>query len=144
MTMNQRRSGAQLDATAVLERYLKALTGGDLAMIRQSFADDATWTLHGELPLAGTKRGRAAIMAFLIDAGGLFVPETQRFAFGDITAQGNRAVLEWHVHGIAAATGLEYDNRYCGVFVVCNGVIVEVREYLDSLHAAQVLFGSAS
>jgi len=38
---------------------------------------------------------------------------------------------------------LEYDNAYCGVFRVRRGRIAEVREYLDSLHAAQVLFGDA-
>jgi ketosteroid isomerase-like protein len=32
------------------------------------------------------------------------------------------------------------DNEYCGVFGIRDGRIAEVREYLDSLHAAQVLF----
>jgi len=35
-----------------------------------------------------------------------------------------------------------YDNEYCGVFTVRHGRIVRVREYLDSLHAAQVLFAA--
>jgi ketosteroid isomerase-like protein len=38
----------------------------------------------------------------------------------------------------------EYDNAYCGVFRVRHGRIAEVREYLDSLHAAQVLFCDAT
>ena len=53
------------------------------------------------------------------------------------------AVLEWRVQGVAAATGLRYDNRYCGVFVVRGGEIAEVREYLDSLHAAHTLYADA-
>jgi len=44
------------------------------------------------------------------------------------------------VQGVAAATGLTYDNSYCGVFVIRNREIVEVREYLDSLHAADTLY----
>ena len=67
---------------------------------------------------------------------------TQRFAFGEITSEADRAVLEWRVQGIASATGERYDNAYCGVFRVRAGRIFEVREYLDSLHAAQVLFGA--
>jgi ketosteroid isomerase-like protein len=43
------------------------------------------------------------------------------------------------VRGIASATGLAYDNAYCGVSRIRDGRITEVREYLDSLHAAQVL-----
>ena len=125
---------------AVLEAYLDALTAGDLPAIADSFAEDATWTLHGRLPLAGTKRGREAIMDFLVGAGSLYEPGTQSFVFGEITAEGDRAVLEWRVRGVAAATGEDYDNEYCGVFVVRDGRIAQVREYLDSLHADDVLF----
>lgn len=126
---------------AVLEAYLDALTEGDLEAIANSFAEDATWTIHGTLPLAGTKKGRAAIMEFLVGAGSLYRPGTQSFTFGEITAEGDRAVLEWQVRGIASATGLAYDNAYCGVFVIRDGHIAEVREYLDTLHAGDVLFG---
>lgn len=81
--------------------------------------------MHGTLPLAGTKDGRAAIMKFLLGAGSLYRPETQHFTFGDIIVQGERVVLEWRVRGIASATGLPYDNEYCGVFTVRHGRIVE-------------------
>lgn len=132
------------DTKAVLRAYLDALTDGDLDAIANSFDENATWTLHGTLPLSGTRRGRAEIMEFLVSAGSLYQQGTQQFAFGDITAEGERAVLEWRVRGIATATGRAYDNEYCGVFVVRGGRIVEVREYLDSLHAAQVLFTDAN
>jgi uncharacterized protein len=131
---------SQPGARKVLQDYLDALTAGDLDAIAASFAPDATWSLHGTLPLSGTKTGRAAIMEFLVSAGSLYQPGTQRFTFGDITAEGDRAVLEWRVTGIASATGRAYDNSYCGVFVIRDGQIAEVREYLDSLHAADVLF----
>lgn len=36
--------------------------------------------------------------------------------------------------------GEDYDNRYCGIFVVREGRIQEFREYLDSGYAARVLF----
>ncbi|MFC4949637.1 nuclear transport factor 2 family protein [Pseudonocardia sp. GCM10023141] len=129
---------------AVLVAYLDALTAVDLASIEDSFAEDATWWLHGDTPLAGMRHGRAEIMEFLTSAGVLFVPGTQEFTFGDIVAGADRAVLEWSVRGRGAATGLDYANEYCGVFVVRDGRISEVREYLDTHHAAQVLFGSPS
>jgi uncharacterized protein (TIGR02246 family) len=131
------------DSRAVLQSYLDALLAGDLDRIADSFTEDATWTLHGTLPLAGVRRGRAAIVEFLCSAGSLYAPGTQRFSFGDITAEGERAVLEWRVTGESAATGLPYDNEYCGVFVIRDGRIAAVREYLDSLHVADTLFPSA-
>ena len=132
------------NAKAVLQRYLDALVAGDLATIEDSFAPDATWWLHGTLPLSGTRRGRAEILEFLLGAGSLYQPGTQEFEFGDITADGERAVLEWRVRAIASATGKPYDNSYAGVFVVRDGRIVEVREYLDSLYAAEVLYAAVA
>lgn len=124
----------------VLTRYLDALVAADLESIADSFADDAVWTLHGDLPLAGTRRGRDEIMAFLLNAGALYREGTQSFEFADILVDGNRAVLEWRVRGVASASGLSYDNDYCGVFEIRDGRIVSVREYLGTLHAAQTLF----
>jgi NADPH:quinone reductase-like Zn-dependent oxidoreductase/ketosteroid isomerase-like protein len=124
----------------VLEHYLDVLVAGDLDSVADCFDPDAEWWLHGQTPVSGTKHGRAEIVQFLVDAGSLFAPGTQRFQFGQITAEGDRAVLEWRVTGVGAASGLAYDNSYCGVFVVRAGRIVEVREYLDSQHAVQVLF----
>lgn len=129
------------EARDVLVQYLGALTDGDVERIRGKFTEDATWRLHGDLPLAGVREGRDEILDFLVSAGALYAPGTQDFTFGEITAEGERAVLEWRVRGVSARTGLAYDNEYCGVFVVRDGRIAEVREYLDTQHAAQVLFG---
>jgi hypothetical protein len=131
-------------ARVVLQSYLDALVAGDLDAIAVSFTDDATWSLHGTLPLAGVRRGRQDILDFLLSAGSLYAPGTQRFTFGEITAENDRAVLEWRVQGIAAATGKRYDNEYCGVFVIRGGRIAEVREYLDSLHVADTLFDQSA
>jgi uncharacterized protein (TIGR02246 family) len=128
------------DARTVLQDYLAALTAGDLEAIAASFAEDAVWSLHGELPLSGTKHGRDAILEFLVGAASLFAPGSQRFTFGEVTAGSDRVALEWRVTGIGSATGRRYDNEYCGVFVIRDGHIVQVREYMDSLHAADVLF----
>lgn len=129
------------DTRQVLATYLDALVDGDLATIADSFSEDATWWLHGDLPLSGTKHGRDEIIDFLTGAGSLYQPNSQDFTFGEITVECDRAALEWRVTGISAATGIPYDNSYCGVFVVRHGRIVEVREYLDTLHAQIALFG---
>lgn len=129
-----------ISTRTTLERYLSALLAGDLQTIADSFAVDATWTVHGTLPLSGVYRGREAIMEFLVSAGGLYAPDTQRFELGDIVAENDTAVLEWTVTGIGAATGSPYHNAYCGVFVVTNERIAAVREYFDTQTVAQVLY----
>ena len=46
--------------------------------------------------------------------------------------------LEWRVRA-RTARGSDYDNAYCGIFIVRDGQITAVREYLDSQYAAETL-----
>jgi uncharacterized protein len=132
---------ADTSPKAVVRRYLDVLVRGDVDAIRDSFAENATWTMHGDLPLAGPWRGRDRIVEdFLIGLGGsLFQAGSHRFDFPTLIAEGDTVALEWRVTARSAA-GVEYDNEYCGMFVVREGRIVAVREYLDSRYAARVLF----
>ena len=124
-----------------VQRYLDALLAGDVDVIRDSFTEDATWTMHGDLPIAGPWKGRDAIVDdFLQQLGAtLFEPGSQRFEFPLLVAAGDTVVLEWRVHARSRA-GIEYDNEYCGVFLVEDGRIRAVREYMDTGYAARVLF----
>ena len=58
------------DPKSVVVRYIEAARDGMSAVIRDSFADDATWEYPGNLPLSGTYRGIDAIVGdFLAGAG---------------------------------------------------------------------------
>lgn len=128
----------------VVQRYLDALVAGDLDAVRDSFAPDAVWTIHGDLPIAGPWRGRDRIVDdFLTAVGGaLYEPGSVTFEFATLIADGPVVVLEWRVRA-RTARGTDYANAYCGVFVVRDGRIAEVREYLDTAYAARTLFSSA-
>jgi ketosteroid isomerase-like protein len=129
----------------VVRRYLDALVAGDLDTIRDSFAEDAVWTIYGDLPIAGPWRGREAIVdEFLVAAAGaLYEPGSIEFAFPTLIGEGDTVVLEWRVRARTAA-GADYANAYCGLFTVRAGRIAEVREYLDTQYAARTLFGVAA
>jgi hypothetical protein len=125
----------------VLDRYLEALLAGDLDTIRTSFAEDAVWTLYGDVPIAGPWRGRDTIVdEFLVKVGGsLFEAGSQSFEWVSRTADDRAAVLEWRVRARTAA-GRDYDNRYLGIFEVVDDQITEVREYTDTAYLSEVLF----
>jgi ketosteroid isomerase-like protein len=125
----------------VLDRYLDALLAGDLDAIRASFAEDAVWTLYGDVPIAGPWRGRDSIVDdFLVKVGGgLFEPGTQSFEWLSRTADDRAVVLEWRVRA-RTASGRDYDNRYLGVFEVADDQITEVREFTDTAYLEAVLF----
>jgi ketosteroid isomerase-like protein len=135
------RTDLATEPKEVVRRYLDALLAGDLEAIRDSFAAEATWTIYGDLPIAGPWHGRDEIVdGFLAKAvGDLFEPGTQTFDFPTLIGEGETVALEWRVRAKTPA-GADYDNSYCGIFVVREGRIAEIREYLDSGYAARVLF----
>jgi len=129
----------------VVRRYLDALVAGDMETIRDSFAEDAVWTMYGDLPIAGPWHGREAIVdEFLVAAAGaLYEPGSIEFEFPTLIGEADTVVLEWRVRARTAA-GADYANAYCGLFTVHAGRIAEVREYLDTQYAARTLFGAAA
>jgi uncharacterized protein len=129
------------DPRTVVIRYVEAARDGMSAVIRDSFADDATWEYPGDLPLSGTHRGIDAIVNdFLGGAGALMAPGTGVvIELTNVVAEGDQVVAEWTSRA-TARNGRPYRNRNAGIFTVKDGKIVSVREYTDTQHAAQVLF----
>jgi ketosteroid isomerase-like protein len=125
----------------VLQRYLDALVAGDIETIRDSFAEDATWAIKADLPIAGPWRGRDQIVdEFLTTVmGERFIAGSHVFTFPTMIADGDTIALEWHVSA-RTATGEPYENDYCGIFVIRDGRITAVREYLDGRYVAETLF----
>lgn len=53
-------------------------------------------------------------------------------------AEGDTVALEWRVQAQSIA-GQLYVNDYCGFFVIFDGKIAALREYLDTRYAAKLL-----
>jgi uncharacterized protein len=125
----------------VLQRYLDALVAADIDTIRDSFAEDAIWTVKADLPIAGPWHGRDQIVDDFLSAvmGERFEAGSHIFTFPTMIADGDTIALEWHVSARNAA-GEPYENDYCGIFVIRDGKITAVREYLDGRYTAKVLF----
>lgn len=124
----------------VVRNYLATRDRSDPAARADLFAEDATWTLIGDLPMSGTWRGREAIFGdFLRPAFSRIDTATLDLTVVDLIAEGEKVVLEWtskaRVHG-----GGSYDQQCLGIFTVRDGVIVSVREHFDTEHARQALF----
>ena len=127
-----------MDPKTVVIRYVEAARDGMSAVIRDSFAEDATWEYPGDLPLSGTYRGIDAIVTeFLGGAAALMAPGVV-LELTNVVAEGDQVVAEWTSRA-TARNGAAYRNRNAGIFTVRDGKIVSVREYTDTQHVAQVL-----
>ncbi|TDW23710.1 nuclear transport factor 2 family protein [Kribbella kalugense] len=133
-----------MDPKTVVTRYVEAVAAGDLPTIRAGFAPDVVWTYPGDLPLSGDWKGRDLVVDEFLGtaAGNLFAPGTPvTIKLVNVIADGEQVFAEWTAQATARSSGA-YDNKCGAVFTVRDGLIVAVREYLDTDHARRVLFDS--
>ena len=125
----------------VVAGYVAALQRGDAGALRASFTPKATWTIRGDIPVAGTWTGPSEIldgflakMTATLDPGTPVTQDLHR-----IIADGDWAVAEWTSHA-RARNGALYDNDYAVVFHIASGRIDAVTEYCDTASMKHILF----
>ncbi|MBO2454238.1 nuclear transport factor 2 family protein [Actinomadura barringtoniae] len=123
------------DAEKVVRRYFDALANGKDEIVRDSFAEDATWWYAGELPMSGTWNGREQIVdGFLGSAYDLLDPDKEvGIEVTEVIATGDHVIVEW-TSSATVKNGNPYLNHNIGVFVVRDGRIAVAREYADTQH----------
>jgi ketosteroid isomerase-like protein len=64
-------------------------------------------------------------------------------SFRAVHADGDTVIIEEQMRA-TLPEGRLYDNDYCFVFVVADGRIKQVREYMDTRKGWQMVFGDAA
>ena len=120
--------------------FFATLSTGDLEKIRARFHKDAIWkVMPTGIPGAGEHIGRDFIVdSFLAPVRGLFIPGDPKVIIDNIISKGNQVAVE--TRGVGTLTnGKKYNNTYCWVIVVQDGLIYRVREYMDSHHVSTLV-----
>lgn len=137
-------SGTIEDNKRAVRDFLTAMSARDWPALDRVCDPDIVWHVPGVpelIPVAGSHKGVEAISKFLARAIQEFGPEGQRpggnrMEIKSVLGEGDRVVVE---HEVFATTkkGRDYHNSYCLSFLLKNGKILEIREYVDSLYAWQ-------
>lgn len=123
----------------VVLNFFENFSAGKANAALALMADSATWWIAGkpeQFVLAGTKT--KAEFAELLNGIGAAMPKGLRVTPKGLTAEGDRVAAEAESYG-EKATGKIYNNLYHFLFEVRDGKIQTVREYLDTMHAKEVL-----
>ena len=120
----------------ITREFFAALSSRDVAKLAELYAEDFEIWTAGTLPFSGT-RGKAEALAGMDFVASLF-PKGIRFEIVAMTAEGERVAVEAESHGIHAS-GLPYHNRYHFLVVIRDGKIRRFKEYMDTMHADEVL-----
>jgi len=122
----------------------EAFATRDPGRVRAVFAPDAEWLAPPgnatALALDGTHHliGRDRIVQFLTsEFGSVFVAGVS-IDFRGIYADGDTVIVEERMQATLAHGG-RYDNDYCFIFELEDGLIKRVREYMDTQRGARWL-----
>jgi ketosteroid isomerase-like protein len=102
------------------------------------FTDDATWSGGGSPPKK--VQPISYMRELIVDPMPVFVGGGIDFTLHSTTAEDDRVAAEVSCHA-ELVNGEVYKNQYHMLFRFSEGLIVEVKEYNDTLHAHEV-FGS--
>jgi uncharacterized protein len=123
----------------VVLRLLENLSVGDIDAALALMDNDAVYWISGkpnQFPLASsyTKQQFAAMLSTV----GRVMPNGITVSITATTAEDDRVAVEAEVCGVSA-TGKVYENKLFYAFEVRDGTIHSGREYLDTIHANEVL-----
>jgi ketosteroid isomerase-like protein len=117
--------------------FIKASGAHDAATCANLMTDDVDYWVQGKphlFPYAGTKT-KAEICAYFATPSIFKDGLLQRF--GAVTAEDDRVAVEVEVEGVAP-NGKLYNNTFHYLFRFRDGRIRQVKEYVDTYHAAEV------
>lgn len=118
---------------------MHALAQGDMRPFYDAWADDVVWRqMAVSGPWSQAFRGKAAA------SEQLFIPLRAQYAdrytnmATNVLADGDHVVVECR-GAVTLKNGRHYGNQYCFVIRMADGKMLEVREYLDTALANDVL-----
>jgi ketosteroid isomerase-like protein len=122
----------------LMQEIFTALARGESSLFVRSLAEDVTMRVTGQYTWSKTFRGKRELLTglygylrTLLDGPGATIAE--RFI-----ADGDHVVVEAR-GDMVTRDGVPYRNEYCYVYRLRDGMIVEIREYCDSIMCETVL-----
>ena len=118
--------------TDLVRRGYQAFNNADVETLQAIFADDVTWTTPGESTVAGTARGKTAVLTQFGRYGGE-TDGTFKAELLDVFESDDGRVIGLH-HNTGARNGRNLDTQCCIVFDVRNGQVVSGTENFFDLY----------
>ena len=125
---------------AIVRKFFDVLSTGHLENIRKTLHPEASWTpMVKNVPGAGVHKPRDVIVdEFLAPVRGLVEDGDPKVKVNNIFCKGNLVCAETRALG-KMKNGNTYDNLYCWVVEVRDGLIYALREYMDSAYIQSIV-----
>ncbi len=120
----------------VVSEFFERFSNGRIDDAFALVGDDASWWEPGDLPFSGTKT-KAEYLQIVGNIQRGF-PSGLQLKATSMIAEGNKVAVEVESYG-EHANGKRYTNKYHFLITIEAGKIIEVKEYMDTLHLFQLL-----
>ena len=120
------------DVLALAERFMTAVTAGDIRTVREIYVDDAVIWHNNDRSSQGVEENLRVLEWMQRNIADVRYEEVQRLAT-------DSGFVEQHVLRGRTLMGAELDVPACLVCTVVEGRITRLEEYLDSAHLAPLL-----
>jgi uncharacterized protein len=122
----------------LMQEIFAAASRGERAAYVDRLADDVTMTVTGQYSWSRTFRGKESVMRDLYGYVASRVQDGRRTIPLRVLADEDWVVVEARGE-MVTKQGERYDNQYCMMYRLRDGMIVEIREYQDSTLCERVL-----
>jgi len=129
-----------MDAKEIVVAYYRAVTEGRFDDIAKYKAPDATYWISGKnsWPLGGWRTPQDMDRTFKLIQKRF--PDGLKISIKSIIGEGRQVVV--YLNNLAERIdGKIYDNDIVVIMKIENGLIVEEREFLDTIHVNDLFFG---
>ncbi|PWJ55319.1 hypothetical protein CLV98_11488 [Dyadobacter jejuensis] len=124
---------------ALVTEFIEAMRTSNIDQLKRKITADFSWWIIGKPEYLATAGEHDAeyFLAFFKNSN--FFPEGTDFKATSMIAEGNSVAAEAEIKA-KTAMGTSYENYYHFLFVIENGKIKRMKEYMDT-HHAKVIFG---
>jgi uncharacterized protein len=124
----------------VIRGFFEAGNRGDIGQCMALLDDGVTWTTMGSTRYSGSFKGKETLLSQVVEPLFGQLKRGIHSTIDNLVAEGDFVVAQ--TRGQAETQGgKSYDNRYCHIFRIRDGSIVEVTEYLDTELVSRVFGG---
>ena len=121
------------------KKLIQNLVAGGLD-IMEFIAEDAVWVIPG----FGTYNGKQQILEKLIMPVEQLMASMGSSVITNMVAEGDHVVVESYARDRMTKTGKPYNNTYCHVYQVVDGLVTHITEYADTALAKDVFSDPSS
>lgn len=126
------------DNKAVVRSMWEALAAGDAETFFAALADDVKFTVMGTTSLSLVTRGKQEMAEKVLGPLAAALDGGMDLKLDNFIAEGDWVVMQ--SRGFAVGKNRQpYDNHYCQVFRLRDGLVAEWTEYLDTAMLARIL-----